>query len=36
MEAITNVRTYPKLIKFVIFGCFDLNLDKKIINIKVF
>jgi len=36
MEAINNVRTYPKLNKYVMVICFDLGLNEKVINIKVF
>ena len=36
MDSTNHVKNYPKLNKYVMFGCFDLNLDKKIINIKVF
>jgi hypothetical protein len=36
MNYINTVGAYPKLNKYVMVICFDLNLDEKIINIVVF
>ena len=36
MKYINEIRSYPKLNKYVMVICFDLNLDEKIINIVVF
>jgi len=36
MKYINTVMPYPKLNKYVMVICFDLNLDEKIINIVVF
>ena len=36
MDYINTVMPYPKLNKYVMVICFDLNLDEKIINIVVF
>ncbi len=36
MNYINTVEAYPKLNKYVMVICFDLNLDEKIINIVVF
>ena len=36
MNYINTVGVYPKLNKYVMVICFDLNLDEKVINIKVF
>ena len=36
MNYINTVGAYPKLNKYVMVICFDLNLDEKVINIKVF
>ena len=36
MESINDIRPYPKLNKYVMVICFDLNLDEKIINVVVF
>ena len=36
MDSINDIRPYPKLNKYVMVICFDLDLDEKVINIKVF
>jgi hypothetical protein len=36
MNYINTVGAYPKLNKYVMVICFDLNLDEKIINVVVF
>ena len=36
MNYINTVGVYPKLNKYVMVICFDLNLDEKIINVVVF
>ena len=36
MDSNNHVKKYPKLNKYVMVICFDLDLDEKVINIKVF
>ena len=36
MDSTNHVKDYPKLNKYVMVICFDLDLDEKVINITVF